>query len=186
MKPFNNDPNLPVAVITGAGDQAFCVGSDLKYYATEKFNYLDSQKGYEQLVQRYINKPVIAAVNDHAVGGGLEIALACDLIIASEKAEFGLPEVKHGLIAGAGGLLRLPRQIPLKLALEVILTGESFSAEIALKWGLVNRVAARGSLIKVAISLAEKICKNGPLAIRISKDVVYKGLDATLDHPPTA
>ncbi|HZG83754.1 crotonase/enoyl-CoA hydratase family protein [Paenibacillus sp.] len=181
------DPDLWVAVITGAGDRSFCAGADLKEVAAGRSIVPEGDHwGFAGIVQHYINKPIIAAVNGFALGGGTEIALACDLVVASERASFGLPEVKRGIIAGAGGLLRLPRQIPLKVAVEAIFTGEALTAEEALRWGLVNRVVPHEEVVSKALELAEKICENAPVAVRISKDIIYKGLDVPLDHPQEA
>ncbi len=189
LEEFSNDPDLWVAIITGAGDRAFCVGADLKEVAatgglkrTEQMN----KWGFAGIVQHYIEKPLIAAVNGFALGGGTEIALACDLVVASEKASFGLPEVKRGILAGAGGLIRLPRQIPLKVAMNSIFTGEPLSAAEALRWGLVNQVVPQDEVVSAAMALAEKICENAPVSIRASKNVVYRSLDVSLDFPPEA
>lgn len=158
---FAADPNLWCAVLTGAGDKAFCAGADLKEKAISNGESIipegGEKWGFAGIVQHFINKPIIAAVNGFALGGGTEIALACDLIVASDRAAFGLPEVKKGLIAGAGGLIRLPRQIPLKVAMEYILVGDLFSAEEAKQWGLVNRVVPHGQLINEALAIAERI-----------------------------
>jgi len=112
--------------------------------------------------------------------------LACDLIVASEKASFGLPEVKRGLIAAGGGLLRLPRQVPLKVAMHIILTGKSISAEEAKQWGLVNQVVPHGQVLESAIQLAKEITENAPLAVKASKEIVYRSLDSTISFPPEA
>lgn len=188
MEEFANDPALRVLIITGAGDRSFCSGSDLKAKAAGDMNVTDemAQWGYAGIVRHFVNKPVIAAVNGFALGGGTEIALSCDLIIASEHATFGLPEVSHGLLAGAGGLLRLPRQIPLKVAMHCILTGAPLSAADALRWGLVNQVVPHDQLISAAMEMATKICESSPVAISASKEVVYRGLDQTLDFPGDA
>lgn len=186
---FAADPALRVLIITGAGDRSFCAGSDLKAKAAGEFDITKEEWdrwGYAGIIRHYVNKPVIAAVNGFALGGGTEIALSCDLIVASEHATFGLPEAAHGQIAGAGGLLRLPRQIPLKVAMGCILAGEALSAEEARHWGLVNKVVPHAELIPAAIALAEKICQASPTAIRASKDVVYRGLDLPLDFPGEA
>jgi crotonobetainyl-CoA hydratase len=188
LEEFAHDTGLRVLIVTGAGDKSFCAGSDLKAKAAGEMEIpaaLDPW-GYAGIVRHYVNKPVIAAVNGFALGGGTEIALSCDLVVASEKATFGLPEVKHGLIAGAGGLLRMSRQIPLKVAMNCILTGDAMSAEEALRWGLINQVVPHDQLIPAALALAEKICENAPLAISASKDIVYRGLDLPLDFPGSA
>ncbi|WP_423802107.1 crotonase/enoyl-CoA hydratase family protein [Neobacillus sp. SAB-20_R2A] len=186
LKEFNEDPDLWVAILTGAGERAFSAGADLKEIGAGGFSTTDEMKewGFAGIVRHHISKPVIAAVNGFALGGGTEIALACDLIVASEKASFGLPEVKRGLIAGGGGLLRLPRQIPLKVAMRVILTGNPISAEEAKQWGLVNEVVPHDQVLNAAIQLAEEIICNAPLAVNASKEIVYRGLDTSMTFPP--
>lgn len=179
---FSAAPELWAAVITGSGDKAFSAGADLKAVAAGEMNrFSESGKpGIGDLLRFYIDKPVIAAVNGYALGGGMEIALSCDLIVASEKASFGLPEVRRGLVASGGGMLRLPRQIPLKAAMYHVLTGELMSAADALQWGLVNQVVPHEEVLKKALELAERICANAPVAVRESKSVVYRSLDASL------
>jgi crotonobetainyl-CoA hydratase len=188
LEEFSRDPALWVLIITAAGDRSFCAGTDLKAKAKGEMEVSERMAswGYAGVVRHYISKPIIAAVNGYALGGGTELALACDLIIASERATFGLPEVKVGLLAGAGGLLRLSRQIPLKLAMHCILTGNSLSAEEAKRWGLINEVVPHDRLLSSAIALAETICENSPSAVMASKDIVYRGLDLPLDFPPSA
>ncbi|MEH7098082.1 crotonase/enoyl-CoA hydratase family protein [Neobacillus vireti] len=188
LEDYAEDSNLWCAIITGAGDRAFCAGADLKAVAKGESIFPEGGEkwGFAGIAQHYINKPIIAAVNGFALGGGTEIALACDLIVASEKAAFGLPEVKRGIIAGAGGLLRLPRQLPLKVAMELILTGKSMSPQEASEWGLVNRVVPHEQLLEKAIELADEIIVNAPVAVSVSKDIVYRGLDVPLDHPSRA
>ena len=183
-----NEPEIRVAVITGAGQKSFCAGADLKAVAAGDFG---SEKqagkwGFAGITDHYINKPIIAAVNGFALGGGTEIALAADIVIASEQASFGLPEVALGLIAGAGGILRLSRQVPLKIAARAILEGEAMSAADAARWGLVNEVVPHEELVERAVRIAEKVAANAPMAVRMSKEVLYRGLDAPLDFPPTA
>jgi crotonobetainyl-CoA hydratase len=188
IETFAHDPQLRVLIITGTGDRAFCAGSDLKAKAAGELDVTEEMDrwGYAGIVRHFVDKPVIAAVNGYALGGGTEIALSCDLVVASEHATFGLPEPLHGLLAGAGGLLRLPRQIPLKVAMNCILTGESLSAAEALRWGLINRVVPHAQLLDAAIEMATKICAASPLAIRASKQIVYRGLDQSLDFPGDA
>lgn len=188
LEEYARDPSLWCAIITGAGAKSFCAGADLKaLFQGEKLSPPGGEKwGFAGVVRHYIKKPIIAAVNGFALGGGTEIALACDLIVASEQANFGLPEVKRGLTAVAGGLLRLPRQMPLKVAMEYILTGESFSAAEAKRWGLVNRVVPHEKVLDEAFALAERVTANAPLAVSASKDLVYRGLDTSLDHPQKA
>lgn len=174
---FAADPDLWVAIITGAGDRAFSAGNDLKYQA--EGNKLEvPATGFAGLTARYdLNKPVIAAVNGVAMGGGFEIALACDLIIASEKANFALPEPKVGLAALAGGLHRLPRQIGLKQAMGMILTGRVVGAEEGRQLGFVNEVVPADQLLEAAKRWAGMIMECSPMSIKASKESVYKGLD---------
>lgn len=186
---FNQSEEAVVAIITGSGDRAFCAGADLKAIANGDAIIPEGPEkdwGFAGIVQHYTSKPIIAAVNGFALGGGTEIALACDIVVASEKASFGLPEVKRGIIAGAGGLLRLPRQIPLKIALEYILTGDGISVEVAERWGLVNYVVPHEQLLDRAYEIAEKIAKNAPVALKASKDIAYHALDVPLTREPEA
>ncbi len=182
LRKFSADPALWAAVITGAGDKAFCAGADLKAVAAGEMTRISEagKPGIADLLRRYIDKPVIAAVNGYALGGGMEIALSCDLIVASEKASFGLPEVTRGLVAAGGGMLRLPRQMPLKTAMYHVLTGEFMSAADALHWGVVNQVVLHGQVLEKAMELAERISANAPVAVRESKGVMYRSLDASL------
>jgi crotonobetainyl-CoA hydratase len=188
LEAFSQNSEQWVAILTGAGDRAFSAGADLKEIASGGISTTEEMKewGFAGITQHHISKPIIAAVNGFALGGGTEIALACDLIVASEKSSFGLPEVKRGLIAGAGGLLRLPRQIPLKVAMHTILTGKSMSAEEAMRWGLVNEVVPHNEVLSAAIKLAEQIIDNAPLAVNASKEIVYRGLDTNLTFPGEA
>lgn len=182
LRNFSADAELWVAVITGAGDKAFSAGADLKAVAAGEMTRISEagKPGIADLLRRYIHKPVIAAVNGYALGGGMEVALSCDLIVASEKASFGLPEVKRGLVAAGGGMLRLPRQMPLKTAMYYVLTGELMSAADALHWGLVNQVVPHADVLLKAMEVAERICANAPVAVRESKAVMYRSLDASL------
>ncbi len=174
---FAADDDLWVAIITGAGERAFSAGNDLKWQA--EGNKIEVPKsGFAGLTSRYdLNKPVIAAVNGVAMGGGFEIALACDLIIASDKATFALPEPKVGLAALAGGLHRLPRQIPLKQAMGMILTARTVPAAEGQQLGFVNEVVPAGDLMDSAMRWAKQIEACSPMSIRASKESVYKGLD---------
>ena len=184
---FSQSEKLIVAIITGAGDRSFCAGADLKALSRGEAIIPPGQEkewGFAGIAQHYTSKPIIAAVNGFALGGGTEIALACDIVIASEQAIFGLPEVKRGILAGAGGLLRLPRQMPLKIALEYILTGRTIPLDVAERWGLVNYVVPHEELLSKAMEIAQEIASNAPISIKASKDGVYKGLDVPLDHPP--
>ena len=174
---FSETPDLWIAIITGAGERAFCAGNDLRYQA-EGGERLPMPHGFGGLTSRFdLHKPVIAAINGVAMGGGFEIALASDLIIASENALFALPEPKVGLAALAGGLQRLPRQIGTKRALGMILTGRHVSAAEGKELGFVNEVVVQAELMDAALRWADEILKCAPLSIRASKEVVYKNLD---------
>lgn len=174
---FAADPDLWVAIITGAGDRAFSAGNDLKWQA--EGNKLEvPETGFAGLTARYdMAKPVIAAVNGVAMGGGFEIALAADLIIAADSATFALPEPKVGLAALAGGLHRLPRQIPVKQAMGMILTGRTVPAAEGQTLGFVNEVVPAAELMETAKKWAAQIMACSPMSIRASKESVYQGLD---------
>lgn len=183
---FAKDDDLWVAIITGAGDRAFSAGNDLRYQA--EGNKIEvPASGFAGLTARYdLNKPVIAAVNGVAMGGGFEIALACDLIIASENAVFALPEPKVGLAALAGGLHRLPRQIGTKQALGMILTGRQVPAKEGKELGFVNEVVPASELLAAAKRWAAMIMECSPMSIRASKESVYQGLnEANLEKAVT-
>lgn len=172
---FAADPDMWVAIITGSG-RGFSAGNDLRYQA-EGGERVPFPRGFGGLTSRFdLTKPVIAAVNGVAMGGGFEIALACDLIIASDKAKFALPEPKVGLAALAGGLNRLPRQIGVKRALGMILTGRHVSPEEGKELGFVNEVVPHDKLMEEAMRWAGMILECAPLSIRASKDVVYRSL----------
>ena len=175
---FAGDPELWVAIVTGAGDRAFSAGNDLKYQAGGGDRSGQPAAGFGGLTARYdLNKPVIAAVNGVAMGGGFEIALACDIIIASENAVFALPEVRVGLAALAGGLHRLPRTIGTKQALGMILTGRRVSAAEGQQLGFVNEVVPEGGALAGARRWAEQILEASPMSVRASKQAVYRGLE---------
>jgi enoyl-CoA hydratase/carnithine racemase len=178
---FAADPELWVAIITGAGERAFSAGNDLVYQASGKPITVPAS-GFAGLTARYdLAKPVIAAVNGVAMGGGFEIALACDLIIASDNAIFALPEPRVGLAALAGGLHRLPRQIGLKRAMGMILTGRRVGAAEGKELGFVNEVVPQADLLATAKKWASLIQECSPMSIRASKEAVLRGLDeATL------
>ena len=174
---FAADDDMWVAIITGEG-RGFSAGNDLRYQA-EGGERVPMPRGFGGLTSRFdLHKPVIAAVNGVSMGGGFEIALACDLIIASDKAKFALPEPKVGLAALAGGLNRLPRQIGPKRALGMILTGRHVSPEEGKELGFVNEVVPHDELMDAAMRWANLILECAPLSIRASKDVVYKSLDS--------
>jgi acetyl-CoA C-acetyltransferase len=172
---YLSDTGLWVAILTGAGDDAFCAGNDLKYSATGKKVWVPVS-GFGGLTHRHDrNKPVIAAVNGMAMGGGTEIALACDLIVAGDNAVFALPEVKVGMIAGVGGIQRLTRQIPLKKAMEIILTGKRVSAKEAYDLGLVNRIVSKSQVMEAARGLAAELLEGSPLGISCSLEMWHEG-----------
>jgi len=174
---FCADPELWIAIITGAGDRAFSAGNDLKHTASGGGGLEMMPRGFGGLTSRYDNdKPVIAAVNGVAMGGGFEIALACDLIIASDNAVFALPEPRVGLAALAGGMHRLPRQIPLKQAMGMLLTGRRVSAQEAMELGFVNEVVPRADLLAAARRWADQILECSPLSVRATKQSVMDGL----------
>jgi len=175
---FEHDMDAWIAIITGAGDRAFCAGNDLKYQA-QAGTVTHPVTGFGGITGRAsLNKPVLAAVNGIAMGGGFEIALACDLIIAAETAVFALPEPHVGLAATAGGLLRLPRQVPLKQAMGIILTGRRVSAAEGAQLGFVNEVVPQGQALARALEWCELLLKGSPMALRAAKELVNKGLDA--------
>ncbi|MCZ4498103.1 MAG: enoyl-CoA hydratase [Marmoricola sp.] len=167
------DIEVRAVVLTGAGDQTFCAGADLKAISRgESLNPPGTEAwGFAGMVQHPISKPVIAAVNGTALGGGTELLLAADLAIAADHASFGLPEVKRGLIAAAGGVMRLPEQLPRKVAMHLILTGDPIDAATALRWGLVNEVVPAADVLSTAVALAQKIAANAPLSVQYSKRV---------------
>ncbi|HIF91681.1 MAG TPA: enoyl-CoA hydratase [Myxococcales bacterium] len=190
---FDSNPDLWVAIITGAGDRAFSAGNDLKYQAQEAGGELNTgpETGFAGLTARYdCLKPIIAAVNGVAMGGGFEIALACDLIIASDKAIFALPEPRVGLAALAGGIHRLPRVIGLKRAMGMMLTGRRVGAEEGERLGFVNEVTAPDDLMAAARRWADQIVECAPLSVRATKQAALAGLkhglieDAMAEHYP--
>jgi enoyl-CoA hydratase/carnithine racemase len=173
-----SDSAIWTIVLTGAGTHAFSAGADLKEVALGKMNTLYTPRGgFAGFVHAPRTKPWIAAVNGFAVAGGFEIALACDMIVASEDANFGLPEVKRGLIAAAGGLYRLPRALPRHLASELIATGATISALRCCELGLVNRTSAPAQSVTAAAELASEICANAPIAVRESLLVTRQSYD---------
>lgn len=165
--------DIRVAILTGEGERAFCAGADLNEVAAGRLDdcFTDAG-GFAGFVNAKRSKPWIAAVNGPALAGGFEIVLACDLAVAADSAVFGLPEVKRGLIASAGGLYRLPRVLPRVLAMEMIATGRAIGAEQALAMGVINRVTSPVDLLDVANALASEICANAPLAVRESVRIV--------------
>jgi crotonobetainyl-CoA hydratase len=169
----DHDAEIRVVVLTGAGDKSFCAGADLKAIMRgESLNPPGTEGwGFAGFVDHPISKPVIAAVNATALGGGTELVLASDLVVAAESAKFGLPEVRRGLMAAAGGLIRLPDQLPRKVAMHLVLTGEPIDAEAALRWGLVNEVVPDSRVLEAALDLAQVVAANAPLAVQASKRI---------------
>lgn len=172
-----DDPEVRAVVLTGAGE-SFCAGADLKAIARREnlFHPEHQEWGFAGYVHHYIDKPTIAAVNGTALGGGTELALASDLVVAEERAKFGLPEVKRGLIAAAGGVFRIVDHLPRKIAMELLFTGDPISSADACKWGLINQVVPDGTAVEAAVALAERITCNAPLAVWASKRVAM-GVD---------
>src|SRR5215211_7050709 len=181
LEEAERDRDVWAVVVTGAGDKAFCAGADLKAVARGENLVINEQPraswGFAGYVSHHISKPTIAAVNGFALGGGTEITLASDLAVAADTASFGLPEVKRGIYAGAGGAFRLPQQLPKKVAMEMILTGEPITAQRALELRLVNRVVPRDDVLDAALELAERICANAPLAVQASKRIALGIVD---------
>ncbi|HWE58897.1 MAG TPA: crotonase/enoyl-CoA hydratase family protein [Solirubrobacteraceae bacterium] len=169
------DASLSVGVVTGAGGY-FCAGMDLKAFAAGEMPWVEG-RGFGGIVERSSDKPLIAAVEGFAVAGGLEVALACDLIVAAAGAKLGIPEVKRSLVAAGGGLLRLPRMLPRNVANELALTGDPITAERGYELGLVNRVSEHGAALETALQLAATIAANGPLALAGSKRILRESAD---------
>lgn len=167
---LNNDPDLRAGIITGAGG-TFSSGMDLKGFLAGESRYVEG-RGFAGLTEAPPVKPLIAAVEGAALAGGCEMVLSCDLVLAAENASFGLPEVKRGLIAGSGGLLRLPRRIPPGIAMEYALTGDLLPAKEAHRWGLVNHLTPAGGTLDAALTLAGRIAANAPLSVTYTKELV--------------
>lgn len=172
---LDSDGGLRVGVLTGEGGN-FSAGMDLKAFARGEAPYV-ADRGFAGIAQRSADKPLIAAIEGNALAGGLEIALSCDLIVASEESRLGIPEAKRGLVAAGGALIRLPKRIPYHLAMELALTGEPISAARAADLGLVNRLAPAGGALDAALEMAGTIARNGPLALDASKRIVRGALD---------
>ncbi|KAA1249253.1 enoyl-CoA hydratase [Mycobacterium simiae] len=178
LEAAQHDADVRTVVITGSGDKSFCAGADLKAISRREHIYHPehAEWGFAGYVHHFIDKPTIAAVNGAALGGGTELALASDLVVAHERATFGLPEVKRGLIAAAGGVFRIVNQLPRKVAMELLLTGEPITACDAWEWGLVNQVVTAGSVLDAALALAARVTANAPLSVQASKRIAY-GVD---------
>ena len=169
---LEGDDETWVGVLTGAGT-VFSAGADLKAIATGQGGSLGTKRGgFAGITSRERTKPIIAAVDGPALAGGCEIVLSCDMVVCSREARFGIPEVKRSLVAGAGGLFRLPRALPPAIAMELALTGDPITAERAYELGFVNEVVDAGQAVDAAVALAERICANAPLAVRASRDVM--------------
>jgi enoyl-CoA hydratase len=180
MDRFETDEDAWVAIVTGAGERAFCAGMDLKAFsAGEGAAILDGRGGFAGFVSYARTKPVIAAVNGAALAGGCEIVLTCDLVVAADCAQFGQPEIKRGLFAGAGGAFRLPRAIPRARAMEILLTGDPIDARTAFELGLVNAVVPFENLMVSAMDLARRICANAPLGVRANLALARDAYDLT-------
>jgi len=183
---FDQDDQLRVAILTGAGDKAFSAGADLKkmYGRTADGNIQeiwDHERQWRLGQRLQVWKPIIAAINGYCLAGGLELAMGCDIRIASETASFGCPEVRWGILHGYGAL-RLPKTMPLSAAMELLLTGEFITAQEAHRLGLVSRVVAPAELLPTADQLAARICANGPLAIRVTKELAWRGQEMSLEE----
>ncbi|MBU4053734.1 MAG: enoyl-CoA hydratase/isomerase family protein [Proteobacteria bacterium] len=182
---FRDNPDLRVAIITGAGDKAFCAGADIKGFNQQ----IDSgQAGgqpraseEERIQADTIYKPFIAAINGFCLGGGLELAMTCDIRIAAEHAQFGLPEINIGLIPGGGGTQRLPRFVPRAMAAEILFTGNRMDAREAYRIGLVNRVVPLDQLMSKAEEMAEVICKRAPISVQSAKEAMLRGINLPLE-----
>ena len=177
---LDEEPALSVGVLTGAGG-TFSSGMDLKGFLTGDSPVIEG-RGLGGLTQAPPRKPLIAAVEGWALAGGFEMVLACDLVVASREAKFGIPEVKRSLVAGAGGLLRLPQRLPYHVAMELALTGDPLDAETAHRYGLVNRLVDPGTALDGALKLAAEVAANGPLALAATKEILRRSLDWTEDE----
>ncbi|TMR23222.1 crotonase/enoyl-CoA hydratase family protein [Nonomuraea turkmeniaca] len=173
-------PDISAYVLTGAGG-TFSAGMDLKGFLTGDFPVVEG-RGFGGVTEAPPKKPLVAAVEGYALAGGFELALACDVIVASSESTFGLPEPKRGLVAGAGGIMRLPRRIPYHVAMEIALTGEHYPASRLYELGLVNRITEPGAALEGALELARKIAGNAPLALAATKKVIIESQDWSLEE----
>lgn len=184
-KEVKENPEIWVLVLTGAGEKAFCTGADMKKTLPPKESFgslFVNSNAYMFIQELNMNKPIICAINGYALGGGLELALACDIRIAAEHASFGLPEVKSATMPGAGGTQRLARMIPYAYAMKMLLTGDRIDADEAQRLGLITDVVPIEELMPTAMAMAEKICNNGPLAVRAVKMACQNGYNMTLEQ----
>ncbi len=192
MEEAERDPHVRVVILPGAGDKAFCAGADLKSMAglAKDDDHVSppnaSAWGWAGYVRHQISKPTIAAVNGAAMGGGTELTLASDLAVASETATFGLPEVKRGIYAAAGGAFRIARALPPKIAMEIVLTGDPISAKRALEIGLVNYVVPQAEVLDAALNLAARIEANAPLSVQASKKIARGMIDGRTEEEEDA
>jgi len=175
MDKLDSDGSIRVAILTGAGG-TFCAGMDLKAFVSGEMPIVEG-RGFGGVTEAPPRKPLIGAIEGYALAGGLELALSCDLIVSADNARFGIPEVKRGLAAAAGGLMKLPRQIPPRLAMELAITGDFITAQRAYEIGLINQIVPAGAALEAARTLAAKIVANGPLAVVISKQVIQESGD---------
>lgn len=193
---FKNDPEAWVVILSGAGDRAFCAGNDLKWRGENpnesgagptQYSSNPERVGPAGTLPTEIWKPMIAAVNGYAVGGGMEITLHCDVVIASENAQFGVPEIRNvGGFPGGGGIYRLPRQVPYKVAMWMLLSGQFMSAAYMHTIGYVNEVVPAEQLIETAERYAQILCGNPPIGVQTTKEIALRTLDLPIDHPQTA
>lgn len=173
---FDADPSIAVGVLTGANN-TFCAGMDLKAFAKTGQRPYVGDRGFAGICERPPAKPLIAAVEGYCLAGGFEIALSCDLIVAANSANFGLPEVKRGIVPGSGGMVRLPSRVPYHMAMEMVLTGGMYPAARMAELGLVSRLAEPGKATEQALALAEQIAANGPLAVQTAKSIISQSRD---------
>ncbi|KGP01653.1 enoyl-CoA hydratase [Alcaligenes faecalis] len=173
---FDADRSIAVGVLTGANN-TFCAGMDLKAFAKTGQRPYVGDRGFAGICERPPAKPLIAAVEGYCLAGGFEIALSCDLIVAADSANFGLPEVKRGIVPGSGGMVRLPSRIPYHMAMEMVLTGGMYPAARMAELGLVSRLAEPGKATEQALALAEQIAANGPLAVQTAKSIISQSRD---------
>lgn len=173
---FDADPGIAVGVLTGANN-TFCAGMDLKAFAKTGQRPYVGDRGFAGICERPPAKPLIAAVEGYCLAGGFEIALSCDLIVAADSANFGLPEVKRGIVPGSGGMVRLPSRVPYHVAMEMVLTGGMYPAARMAELGLVSRLAEPGKATEQALALAEQIAANGPLAVQTAKSIISQSRD---------
>ncbi len=179
MLDFRDDPELWVAILTGAGEKAFCAGADIKGFLAPSG---PAQRLSERVRADQIWKPFIAAINGYCLGGGLELAMTCDIRIAADHATFGLPEINIGFMPGGGGPVRLPRFIPRALAAEIMLTGERINAQEAYRIGLINKIVPLAELMPTAKKMAETMCQKGPVGLRATKECMLRGYNMTLEE----